>query len=190
MLRSTKIGAACTLLIAGFCTANAANNHSPVNLAGNPENPFSVPAKARVFLFVRTDCPVTNRYAPELQRLADEFANRGVTFWLIYPDPAETPASIKNHIAQYHFPGEALRDPQHDLVKRAEATVAPEAAVFNTAGRLVYHGRIDDRWVDFGKARPEAHTHDLENAISAVLSDRPVTEPVTRAIGCSLADVK
>lgn len=109
---------------------------------------------------------------------------------MIYPDPAETPASIKNHIAQYHFPGEALRDPQHDLVKRAEATVAPEAAVFNTAGRLMYHGRIDDRWVDFGKARPEARTHDLENAISAVLSDRPVTEPVTRAIGCSLADVK
>ena len=33
------------------------------------------------------------------------------------------------------------------------AAIAPEAAVF-AGGRLVYHGRIDDRFVDFGIDRP------------------------------------
>ena len=161
-----------------------------IDLAGKTANPFASTARARVFLFVRTDCPLTNRYAPELQRIASEFAGRGVEFWLVYPDPAETPSGIENHIQEYKFPGTPLRDPRHELVRRAQVTVAPEAAVFDTRGALLYAGRIDDRFVDFGKARPAASTHDLELAISAVLAGRPVSPARTRAIGCYLADIK
>ncbi|MBV9406320.1 MAG: redoxin domain-containing protein, partial [Acidobacteriaceae bacterium] len=138
-------------------------------------------ARVRVLLFVRTDCPITNRYAPELKRIANEFAGRGVAFWLVYPDASETTATIEKHMAQYQFPGTAVRDPKRELVKRAHATVAPEAAVFDSAERLLYHGRIDDRYVDIGKARPEAQSHDLENAIAAVLAGRPVAQAETRA---------
>ena len=66
----------------------------------------------------------------------------------------------------------------------------PEAAVFDATGRLVYHGRIDDRWVEIGKARPQAQTHDLEDAIAAVLAGRPVARAETRAVGCTLADLE
>jgi hypothetical protein len=178
----------------GFCVASfSAPSHQLselIDLAGHPRDPFSSPARVRVFLFVRTDCPITNRYAPELQRIATEFEGKGVQFWVIYPDRSETVRRIDTQVAQYRFPGEPLRDPHHDLVKRAHATVAPEAAVFDEAGRLVYHGRIDDRWVDVGKLRPAARVHDLENAISAVFAGKAVAQPETRAIGCSLADVE
>jgi len=153
-------------------------------------DPFAKPARARVLLFVRTDCPITNRYAPELARIAQEFAKQGVDFWLIYPDRAETEAGIEHHKAEYKLPGTALRDPQHLLVKRGEATISPQAAVFNQAGRLVYSGRIDDRYVSFGKARPAPTRHDLEDAIEATLAGKPVPEPRTRSVGCYLADVK
>jgi hypothetical protein len=162
----------------------------PLDLTGAPRNPFATAARVRVLLFVRTDCPVTNRYAPELQHLGREFTGRGVEFWLVYPDRTETPAAIKDHIAQYRLPGEPLRDPRHELVRRAHATIAPEAAVFDRAGQLVYHGRIDDRWVEIGKARPAPQTHDLEDAISAVLAGKPVARAETRAIGCALADLR
>ncbi|MBV9763166.1 MAG: redoxin domain-containing protein [Acidobacteriaceae bacterium] len=161
-----------------------------VDLNGRPADPFARPARARVLLFVRTDCPITNRYAPELQSLAKEFGDREVRLWLIYPDRSETAAGIRKHIADYGFPGEPLRDPEHALVGRAHATVAPEAAVFDAAGKLVYHGRIDDRYVDIGKARAAAQRHDLEDAIRAVLAGKPVQESETRAVGCSLADVE
>jgi hypothetical protein len=154
------------------------------------DDPFASAARARVFLFVRTDCPITNRYAPELQRLAQEFSSRGAGFWLVYPDPATTPQAIEQHRAQYNFPGTVLRDPRHSLVKLAHATTAPEAAVFDAAGRLQYHGRIDDRWVNPGTARPAARTHDLEDAIAAVLAGRRPAQPATQAVGCSLADVE
>ena len=146
--------------------------------------------RARVLLFVRSDCPITNRYAPELSRIAQEFTSRGVDFWLVYPDASETEAGIDRHKSEYKLPGTPLRDPQHQLVKRAQATISPQAAVFDHAGRLVYSGRIDDRYVAFGKARSEPRTHDLEAAIAATLDGKTVAEARTHAVGCYLADVQ
>jgi hypothetical protein len=160
-----------------------------VDLAGHARDPFGAPAAARVFIFVRSDCPVTNRYAPELEHLFQEFSARSVEFWLVYPDPSETPATIKKHMLDYGFPGQPLRDPQHDLVKRAHAETAPEAAVFDSKNNLVYHGRIDDLWVSPGRARPMPTTHDLDDAIAAVVDGRAPRQAETRAVGCSLADV-
>lgn len=170
--------------------ATNAPNSLPLNLSGRAVDAFGSPAKARVFLFVRTDCPVGNRYAPELQRISNEFTPRGVQFWLVYPDATETAPTIQKHIGDYHLPGTPLRDVHHSIVARSGATVAPEAAVFNSAGKLEYLGRIDDRWVDFGKSRPAPTTHELENAVADVLAGKPVPVSRTHAIGCSIADVE
>src|SRR5207253_9122812 len=58
----------------------------------------------------------------------------------------------------------ALRDPQHALVTQAQVQVTPEAAVFDANHHLLYHGRIDDLYQDFGRARPAATTHELDDA--------------------------
>ena len=80
--------------------------------------------------------------------------------------------------------------PPAQLVRLAEAQVAPETAVFEAAGRLAYCGLIDDRFVDFGKARAAARTHALEAAITAALASKPVSPARTRAVGRFLADVE
>ena len=66
----------------------------------------------------------------------------------------------------------------------AEVTVTPEAAVFLPDGRELYRGRIDDRYVDFGKERPTPTTRDLDEVLVSVLGGKPVASSVTRAIGC------
>lgn len=144
-------------------------------------------AKAIVFLFTATDCPISNRYAPEVQRVYRAFAPKGVRFFLAYPNPADTPALIREHAQSFGYPAEALRDPKQALVRMANATVTPEAAVF-AGGRLVYHGRIDDRFVDLGLERPAPTTHDLADALDAVLAGVPVPHAVTQAVGCFIAD--
>lgn len=161
----------------------------PVTLCGFAD-PFAPPAHVRVLLFLRTDCPLTGRYAPEVRRIAQEFSNREVSFWLIYPDRSDSKQAIEAYSKQFSLPGTTIGDPAGDLVRRAHATVAPEAAVFDGGGHLLYHGRIDNRWVDFGKVRPTPTVHDLEDAISDALAGKPVAEAKTRAIGCSLADVQ
>ena len=118
------------------------------------------------------------------------FQPRGVRFWLIYPNSIETPAIIRMHLKEFGYPDIALRDPSHSLVKAASSQVTPEAAVFNKGGALVYHGRIDDRFVSLGKERPAPTKRDLEEALTAVLAGKPVPTPVTQAFGCYIGDMK
>ncbi len=160
------------------------------DLARQPVDPFASSGKIRVLLFARSDCPITRRYAPELQRISREFQLDPVQFWLVFPDPSETPHDIRATVSEYAFPGTPILDPKHSLVRLAHANTAPEAAVFDKTGTLVYHGRIDDLYVDVGKSRPAAQIHDLENAIFAALAGRPIKQSVTNAVGCSLADVE
>ena len=161
-----------------------------LDLEGKAVDPFAPAARVRVFIFVRTDCPVSNRYAPELKRLSDEFAPRGAAFSLVYADPAQTSEGIRQHIEQYRFPGAVIRDPGHSLVRRAKVTITPEAAVFSAEGKLLYHGRIDNRFVELGKAMASPTRRDLEDAIAAALDGRPQREASAPAVGCYLADVE
>ena len=49
-----------------------------------------------VLLFIRTDCPISNRYAPDLERLYERFAPQGVEFRLVYPEPGLRPQRCKS----------------------------------------------------------------------------------------------
>jgi hypothetical protein len=153
-------------------------------------DPFlaSESSKAIVFLFASVDCPISNRYAPVVQRLYQTFSPQGVTFWLIYPNPAETPAAIRDHVKAFNYPVHALRDPKHELVKLTNVQVTPEVALFDRSDGLVYHGRIDDRYVSLGVERPSPTRSDLAEALAATLAGSKVKEASTQAVGCFIAD--
>jgi hypothetical protein len=161
------------------------------SLNGTAVDALRAPAgtKAIVFLFTSTDCPISNRYAPDVRRLAEEFGPKGVVFRLVYPNPADEASAIGEHMKAYGYAGvmEPLRDPKHALVKFAGATITPEAAVY-AGGRIVYHGRIDDRYVDLGLERPAPTKRDLEEALRAVLAGAKVPHPKTQSVGCFIAD--
>lgn len=158
------------------------------DVEGRVVRPLASPSeRVVVLLFTASDCPISNRYAPEVGRLARTFGPRGARFFLVYADPAEEPERVRRHVSDFGYELPALRDPAHELVRLAGATVTPEAAVFakDEAGpRLVYRGRIDDRYLDFGRARAAPTTHDLAQALEAVLAGRRVATPRTKAIGC------
>ena len=160
-------------------------------LSGAPVDALQAPAgtKAIVFLFTSTDCPISNRYAPEVRRIAGAFGSKGVVFRLVYPNPAEDAEAIREHMAAFAYAGatEAFRDPDHALVKFVGATVTPEAAVFS-GGRVVYRGRIDDRFVDLGLERPAPTERDLFDALTAIVAGKPVPHATTQAVGCFISD--
>jgi ribosomal protein L35AE/L33A len=162
------------------------------SLGGAPVDALEAPAgtKAIVFLFTSTDCPISNRYAPEVRRLVEKFGTEGVVFRLVYPASGDTEAAIREHMAAFSYKGaaDALRDPKLALVKYVGATITPEAAVY-AGGRVVYRGRIDDRYVDLGVERPAARTHDLADAIAAAVAGKPVAHATTQAVGCFIADL-
>jgi hypothetical protein len=153
-------------------------------------DPLSAPpgGKGVAFLFVSVECPISNRYAPEVRRLHDKFAAQGIAFSLVYPNPVEPVTAIRRHIKDYSYPMRALRDPRHELVKIAGATITPEAAVFDPRGKLLYRGRIDDRYVSLGLERPVATRHDLDEALTDIVAGKPPRQATTQAVGCFIAD--
>jgi len=161
------------------------------DLSGRSVDPTAAGSQAAtVVVFVRDDCPISNRYAPTLRRLYAAFSPRGVAFFLAYPDPHADADAIRAHLADYQHPGTPLRDPDHALVRRAGATITPEAAVFASDGRRTYLGRIDDWYVTFGQNRPVATTHDLRDALEATLAGHRVAPSSTRAVGCFIVDLE
>jgi hypothetical protein len=141
-----------------------------------------------VLVFTTTDCPISNRYAPEIQRLASRFDGR-VMFKLVYPVPADTEAMIRDHVRKYGYAFDWVRDDRQQLVKQTGVTITPEVAVLDASGQMVYRGRIDDRYITFGKDRPQPTVRDLERSLEAVLSGKPVPIKHTQAIGCILSDL-
>ncbi|HYB94281.1 MAG TPA: hypothetical protein VEC39_04870 [Vicinamibacterales bacterium] len=139
-----------------------------------------------VYVFTTTDCPISNRYAPEIQRLAAKFSS--ARFILVYPVKTDTPEIIAEHRRKFAYTLDFVRDADLKLVKATGVTVTPEVAVMH-GEQLLYRGRIDDRYIDFGRDRPAPTSRDLEDALSAATAGKPVTNTHTRAVGCFLADL-
>lgn len=161
----------------------------PLYLFG-AEFPLKTDAKIVVLVFISSECPISNKLAPELERLGRKFASNEVSFNLVYPNTSDTEEKIADHRRDYHLAANFVRDPKHELVKLATATVTPEAAVFNAKRELVYRGRVNDRFLALGKDRPQATRNDLENAINALLAGKKAKHARTEAVGCFIQDQK
>jgi hypothetical protein len=192
MSRRWLVGVACVLAcaaepVAGGVEKDSRSSESSVqDLAGRIVDPLTQNQRADLLLFVRTDCPISNRYAPELGRIVERFATQPLDVWLVYVDEDETVEKIQSHMQEYRLPGTPLRDPGQLLAARAGVKVTPEAALFDAEGVRRYRGRIDDRHVDYGKQRSEASTHELLDAITAVLDGRAPAIAEVDAVGCPL----
>ena len=85
------------------------------DLDGNEIDPRHAGEEASVFVFTRTDCPISNRYAPEVRKLREKFAPRGVGFWLVYLDRDQEVAEVRAHMEEYGYPFGAVLDLDHEL---------------------------------------------------------------------------
>lgn len=178
------------LLLAGCGDPTPARLPHVYDLEGRLTDPFvGAGGKPLVLVFVRSDCPISNRYAPEVRRLHQRFWEK-VAFLLVYVDPDESNEAIRRHLEEYGYTLDVLRDPRHELVRLTGVQVTPEAALFSPGGHLLYRGRIDDRYSDFGQRRLEPATRDLEEALEAVVQGKLGQTVTTEAVGCFISDLR
>jgi hypothetical protein len=168
-------------------TAPASAASGITDLDGHALNPLAIPSeRATVLLFITNDCPISNAYAPEIHRLCDSYMKQGIGFYLVYADPDLSAADAKKHYHDFGYRCSAVLDTQHELAHKAGATVTPEAAVFLASGEQVYRGRINDLYVDYGKARFAPTTNDLRDVLELIAQGRPVVARTTTAVGCHI----
>jgi peroxiredoxin len=146
-------------------------------------------ARGVLFIFASHTCPIANAYAPRIQQVYDEYSDRGIRCLLVQVDPSVSDEQLRTHAQEYELTLPVLHDKTQALVDRASATVTPQAVLFNPRGKIVYSGRIDNQYVDFGVKRRHPTSHDLINALEAFLAGEEVIPRTTKAIGCYIGDL-
>jgi peroxiredoxin len=188
--------------------AEAARKH-PILRAGSAAPDFSLPGvdgkihKLRDYsaspvlavLFTCVHCPTAQLYEGRIQKLYDDYKDKGVALVAINPnDPqaasvgelayTDVPDTLDGMIirARYrHITYPYLSDAETQSVAGAYGpTATPHIFIFNKDRILQYEGRIDDN-----QREPLVKRHDARNALDAVLAARPVAVKHTPVFGCS-----
>lgn len=152
--------------------------------------------KALVVFFLATDCPISNAYAPEIKRLCERYTRQKITFALVYPDPNISLTDARKHARAYGYTCPVFLDPGHRFTRKVGASVTPEVVVLKPNGDLLYRGRIDNLYVDFGKPRFAATKHDLRDFLDATITqkatiaEKAIRPQFTKAIGCFIPEKK
>src|SRR5262245_34917827 len=160
----------------------------PLFLLAGCASPTGRPPRAVVLFFITTDCPIANSFAPEINRIVDEYQPKGAGFELVYTDLSQPSQAASRHAAEYGYKSPVRVDTGRVLSRQHGITVTPEAVVLDAGGTRVYRGRIDDRYLAPGQYRLKPTTRELRDAIEAVLDGRPVPVAETKAAGCPLTD--
>ena len=140
---------------------------------------------ATVLVCLSIDCPISNEYMPTINEIALAYRKRGVNFIGINPNGGQSLEQMADYARQHSLPFPFVKDAGGKVSRRLLYSVTPEVRVFDDAGKLVYSGRIDDRYRRGGATDKEV-AKDLENALEEVLAGKPVSASRTRPIGCPI----
>lgn len=143
--------------------------------------------RVAVLFFMTTDCPIANAYAPEVNRIVDEYGKKGVNFYIVDVDYGLSTGEAIKHAKDYGYTFRTILDPLHTLAGLAGATASSEAVVVGPRGAIVYRGRIDDRAVGYGKIRPKPTRRDLRLTLDAVLAGKAPPLAKTPCVGCIIS---
>ena len=140
--------------------------------------------KPVALVFLDDTCPISSRYAPELNDVHERAQAAGVAFYGVMSSAYITRADAEAYRDDRGLSFPILFDPSGDLALRLGPTVTPEAFVIDTDDRVVYRGRIDNRFASIGELRNRITSHDLRDAMAAVTTTGGAMPPPSTAIGC------
>jgi AhpC/TSA family len=144
-------------------------------------------AKGVAVIFSCNHCPYVQAWEDRMIELGRTYQPKGIPFILINAnDPGKYPEDsfegMVQRAASKGYPFPYLHDADQTVARSYGATRTPEAFLFDSEGALRYHGRIDDNYDDPAGVR----SHDLRDAVEAVLAGRDPASPETPPVGCTI----
>ncbi|MBN2684578.1 MAG: thioredoxin family protein [Pontiellaceae bacterium] len=140
-----------------------------------------------VIFFTCNHCPYVIGSDEKTRAIAEKYLEHGVRFVAINSNSKNTYEEdsfehMVERMAEHQFPWLYLHDATQETAQAFGALRTPHFFVFDESRKLVYTGRA----IDNPRSWEESTTHELEDALDAVLSDLPVDEAVTNPIGCNV----
>ena len=191
-----------------MASRNVAHGHQVLAI-GSPAPDFSLPgvdgkihrlrdysnSPVLMIVFTCVHCPTAQLYEGRVQRLYDDYRDKGVAMVAINPnDPlaaspselgfTDVPDTLEGMMirAKYrHITYPFLSDAATQSVAEAYGPVAtPHVFIFDKERKLRFEGRIDDN-----HNQAKVKVNDTRNALDAVLAGKPVEVTHTAVFGCT-----
>jgi peroxiredoxin len=134
-----------------------------------------------VLLFISVQCPVSNAYNERMEKLAQDYKDKGIAVIGINSNVSEDAAAVKAHAAEKGLTFTVLKDAGNKVADKLGATRTPEAYLLDANNKLVYHGRIDN-----SQNQSAIESNDLRQALDSTIAGKPVEKPEAKAFGCSI----
>jgi peroxiredoxin len=144
-------------------------------------------AKALIVVFSCNHCPYVVGSQERMKKLVTDYAPKGVKMIAINANetvnhPTDSFAHMKTEAAAKGLNFAYVRDESQDVAKAYGALRTPHYFVFDGQRRLCYTGRMDDNPREVAKAK----THELRDALDAVLAGKTPKVTATNPIGCNV----
>lgn len=138
-----------------------------------------------VIVFLSAQCPVVKAYNERINKIADEYAAKGINFIGINSNATESLDWVKSNASEVGYKFPVLIDKGNVLADKLGANVTPEVFFLDTKNVLLYHGAIDnDR---SGKNVSENY---LKTAFDSSLGGKKIEKTSANAFGCSIKRAK
>jgi len=141
-------------------------------------------SKAIVIIFVATECPVSNAYNERMEKIYQDYKDKGISVLGINSNKAESVSDIRAHAIKNNLTFTILKDEKNIIADKFNASFTPEVYVLNSNFDLLYHGRIDD-----SQREKDVKIRDLRQTLDEILSGKSVSNPKTKAFGCTIKRV-
>lgn len=147
-------------------------------------------AKGFIIIFTCNTCPYAVAYEDRIEALNKKYASKGYPVVAIMPNnieikPGDSLDAMKQRAKEKGFTFPYLIDREQTIFPQYGATKTPHVYILektNDANVVRYIGAIDDNYKDADAVDKKY----VEDAVNALLANKPVPVSKTRAIGCSI----
>ena len=138
-----------------------------------------------VYLFLSEKCPICQYYTQTLQNLSQQYSNENITFIGVFTNKLSNKNSIDSFKTEHLINFRCQIDSNLQIAKKWGATITPQAIIINPkTQKIMYKGRIDDKYAALGQRRTHINNKDLQNALEAIQNNKTIKIKKTQAIGC------
>jgi peroxiredoxin len=144
-------------------------------------------AKLLVIVFSCNHCPYVVGSEERMKKFYDDYTPKGVATVAINSNetkdhPTDSFEHMKSHAKEKGFKFAYLRDESQEIAKAYGALRTPHFYVFDQNRKLRYTGRMDDSPRTPGTEK----THELRDAVDALLAGKKPPVELTNPIGCNV----
>jgi hypothetical protein len=138
-------------------------------------------------IFTCNHCPFAKAWEERIVEIGNAYSKKGVGVILINAnDPAkyaddgftEMQSRAKSRGLQVPY----VVDETSQMARAFGASVTPEAFLFDSGGKLVYHGAVDDNHKEPAKVQ----AHFLKDALEAVVAGKAPRLRESKSLGCGI----